>query len=531
MAIATGLQYYHDKMVRMTEHYDDFIMARTMKQPNIWHDRIPRGAYKLYSGLEQKTNIYRGGLGVQAGLNTWTQIGTSRKPSGADPGFDNCAPRTPQRYKIAWETTVYKGFEDSWQSDPLCVNDLKFNDAAKQQVALYVRTGVEFGISIQENWNREQYVLQALLSNRGMMLATGALEFEDNATYRFDYDPYSTVADADGNQMPYMTFDANLELSTLNWEFIDYIRHSLAGRAGEAALSWESGMPVYGLMIDIMDFERMVKADDELRKDWREADAKALIAGYGMGVKMFRGMGIIHDQRQMRFAVKGIDAASGKMVATRVAPEREGRAVTIGNIPEPNPAYYRAEIGIGVVFMNDVIQNLFVPTLDNLGSGAVFGPAPGLSGEWKWINIQDNNGNQFGESGYFLGRFQIFPKPLLFASDCTVFAYRRCAHALRTVCEIQSHDDVGTGAIAISADAVAGDFDLTNRRITLTTASLLGAGVGDTVTIKKADANTFTATLLSDSLAPKYVFGWASGATDAPTAYTDFTAAVTTVTA
>jgi hypothetical protein len=60
---------------------------------------------------------------------------------------------------------------------------------------------------------------------------------------------------------------------------------------------------------------------------------------------------------------------------------------------------------------------------------------------------------------------------------------------------------------------------------------LLDASVGDTVTIKKADTNAFSATLISDALAPKYVFTWAADADNAPTAHTDFTAAATTVTA
>ena len=67
----TGLAYYNQQMVGMAEHWDEFLLSRTLKNPNIWHDRIPRGSYKLYSGTEQKSNIFRGGLGVQSGLNTW----------------------------------------------------------------------------------------------------------------------------------------------------------------------------------------------------------------------------------------------------------------------------------------------------------------------------------------------------------------------------------------------------------------------------------------------------------------------------
>lgn len=527
-----GLQYYNQQMITMAESYDDFIMARTLKSYNFWHDRIPRGVYKNFSGMEQKTNIYRGGLMVQAGLSTWSEIGQSRKASGGDQGYDNCNPQTPQRYDYAWETITYKGLQDAWQSDPLCLNDLQFVEQAKDQVALIVRTGVDYGISMQENFNREVYVLQAMLSNRGMLMATGALGFEDDANYRFAYDPYTTMTDANGDSVPYITYPATTELSTLNWDFLDYLRTTLADRAGEAALSMDSGMPVFGLMIDLLDFEKMIKADADLRTDWRESmsHSSKLIEGYGMGMKMYRGFALIHDPRQMRFTPYQIDPSTGEMVATRVLPQRAGRAVTIGNVPEPNPAYYRAEIGIGVIFMNDVVQNLFVVQPKDLGSGTSFGPAPGMTGLWKWINIPDPVTNMLGESGFFYGRFQIFPKPLLFSTECTVFAYRRCAHALRTACAIQSSDDVGSGAIAIKADAVAADVDVTNNRVTLTLSELLGAGVGDAVTIKKADTNTFAARMISDALAPKYVFSWVDGTSNEPADENDFTAAVTTVT-
>lgn len=526
-----GLQYYNTAFVSMAEHWDNFLMDYTMSNPNIWHDRILRGAFPLFHGTEQKTNIFRGGIGQQSGLNTWSQLGTSNKTTG----FDNCAPKTPQRYSVAVETIQYRGYGDAWQSDPLCINDLKFQDYAKEQVALNVRVGVEFGVSMLENFNREQYVLQALQSDRGMIMASGALEFEDNADYRFDYDPFSTVADVDGNQAVYVTYNPTVEISTLNWDFIDYIRYSLSERAADAAIAKIGGMAVFGLMIDVIDFEKMVKADEELRKDWREAKPQTLIDGYSMGVTYFRGMGIMHDPRQMRFRIKGVDAVSGKMVATRVNPRRLGRALTIGQMPEPSPDYFRAELAIGVVFMNDVYMNQFVSSLDTIGSGTTFGPAPGLTGTWKWINIPDPVSNLLGESGFFYGRFQIYPKPLIHANDCTVFLYRRCVSALRTKCAIQSHDDVVAAATAIptAVAAAAADVDVPNRRVTLTLTGLLAAGLGDPVTVKVGhDSGADVAMrILSDSLAPQYVFGWVNAATNSELIVdqTDFPVTTTTV--
>lgn len=526
--IMQGLEFYNQKFIEISEHFSEFIQARVLKQPNIWHDRIPRGAYKLFNGLEQKTNVFRGGLPVPEGLASWKPVGKSRKPTETEIGFDNCNPGTPHTYTYAWETIQYSGFQDEWQSEPICLNDLKFVDYAKEQLGLVVKAGVDYGISMLENWNREMYVYQAMLSNRGMVLATGALDFESTTSdhYRFSYDPFDTVADVDGNQVPYIKFDADLDISTLNWDFLDYLRVSLADRAGEAAIGNDSGMPVFGLMIDRQDFERYIKSDPELREDWRQAYPEKLIEGYNMALKPYRGFAIMHDARQMRFRIKGV-GTDGKMIATRVSPLKAGRAVTIGNEPIGNPDYYKAEIGIGVIFMNDVLENLFVPSIDTLGSGTVFGPAPGLTGDWQWVNIKDPVSNILGESGYFYGRFQIFPKPLMHAFDCTVFAYKRCTTAISTKCAVESRADVGTGAVALAKAAAAGDFDDNLNRVTVELASLLAAGVGDAVTVKKANTDTFTGYILSDALAPKYVIGWVEGATNQPTAYTDFTTAST----
>lgn len=531
MAVMQGLAYYNDKMLTMAEHWDSFIMDRTMKNPNIWHDRIKRGAYQLFNGLTQKSNIYRGGLPVQAGLGTWREIGLSRKAAGGDPGFDNCAQGTPHTYSYAWETIETKGYTDEWQSEPVCLEDLKYVDYAKDQLALVVRSGVEYGISILENWNREMYLYYANAAGRCVVLTEGSLQFEDSATYRFSYNPFLTTTDVDGDTVPYLKVDPSLEISTLNWDLLDYLRTSLGDRASEAAIAKDSGMGVFGLMIDKIDFERFVLQDTALRDDFRYAQPQTLIKGYDFGMKVYRGFALIHDARQARFRFKKIgggsnttDDQTGKAVYTRIKPLRLGRTVTIGQVPEPNPQYYRGELAIGVIFMNDIFENLFVPSIDSLGAGTSFGPQPGLTGEWKWMNIQDPVSNPLGNTGYFYGRFQVFPKPLMYSSDTTCFLYRRCPQQTNTVCKVET--GAATSAVALAANAVAGDFDLTNRKVEVTLASKIAAGIGAAVTVTHGGGAT-PMYVVADALAPKYTVAWASGASNAPTVYTNFTTSTT----
>jgi hypothetical protein len=542
------LANYNQQFVNMTEHWDDFMAERVMSNPNIWHDRIQRGAYQLFSGTEHKMNIFRGGLPVAPGLDTWDPIATSIKAGDSGGPVDNCEIDDPQSYEIAIEQLSYTGYKDDWRSGVLCVNDLQYIDYAQDQVANTIGAGVDFGISMLENFNREMYLNYANSASRTMVMADGASNFEDDPNQRFKYYNYlaSTdvaITDVDAVKTPYITFSTDLKISTLNFAYLDYLRVTMAERCGEAALSQDNGLPVFGLMVDIMDFERMVQADSKLHEEFLYADASALIAGYNLGMKYFRGWALINDKRQARFrpfrtvtaaeeAVTGSTLVEGDMIATRINPLRAGRSVTIGNVPEPNPDYYNAGLGIGVIFMNDVFMNLFVPSVNTLGSGTAFGPAPGLTGQWSWINIKDPVSNLLGEEGFFYGRFKIFPKPLLFSNDVTVFLYARCPMVQATACEINSDDDTVSGdtAVTVSEAVVTGDVNLTNRTVTLTFADTIDLSLNDDVTIDLDGAgDDLAAEVLDASDGPTYTFAWIEGAANEPAAYTEFISGTTTV--
>lgn len=534
MSLQTGLANYNQNYASVAEHWDDFMLDRQLSQPNFWHDRIPRDAYPLYNGLSQKTNIYRGGLMNQAGLTNWSQIGVSRKPSAGDPGFDNCAIGDTLTYGYAVEPYEYVGYRAQWQSLPICVNDMKFVDYAKDQLKLVIQTGVDFGFSLQETFNREMYVLQAIRANRGMVMAEGALGFIDSSSFRFTYFPFATLTDVDGEAQPYLQFPSALELSALNWNLLDFLHNDLKIRAGAmGAIGKEGGMPTFGLMIDLLDFERQVLADSARRNDFNYAYPKEVIQGYSMGMTVYRGWALMDDMCQMRFRVKDIATVNGvSMVrATRVLPQRGGQQVEFGKIPEPNPKHFTAEIGLGVAFMNDVVMNRFVPTVETLGSGTHFGATPGLNGEWGWINNRDNANNLLGETGLYFGRYQIFPKPLPHAKDAVVFIYRRCPQAWREVCPIESAVDTvsGTSAVSVAVAAVAADYDGTNNMVTLRLADSIRVAVGTPVTITKTGGSAFSAVVAQSAFAPIYTFAWASGATNAPASEADFTTAATVV--
>lgn len=514
--ISGGVANYNQKFIDTAEHYDEFIMERANANPNIWRDRIPRGAFTLFEGLTKKSNIWRGGLGAQAGLNDWSEIKTSEV---GPPIVDACN-YTPNTFDYAWETIQYSGYKSSWQSMPICLNDIKFKVQAKEQCRLQSAQCSFITLSVWENWTREMYVKMAVDAGHAVILTDGGMDYIDDTTVRFAYDPFAVDGDGD----TYITFDANLRLSSLNMSYFDYLHSYLADQCPEAALSNKGGMPIFGLMLDLRDFEKVLVDDPALREDFRNAYPEKLIDEYPVAMKQFRGWAMIHDSRQMRFKFHHLDA--GNAVCKRIKPQRLGRAVTIGNVPEANPEYYKAEVALGVILMNNVLINQVPPTVANMGGQMTFGATPGYNGTFVWINEYDRELNPLKDTGFFFARFEIFPKPLMYSTEAVVFIYRRCPQTWSSGCAVESSTDAVAGPVAITADAVAADVDDVNNRVTLNLAKKLAAQLGDTVTITRVTGGDLTATIVSDAMAPEYTFASAA----AVGAETDFTIVATTVT-
>lgn len=503
--VEQGVASFNESFVSLAEHWDPFVSERIDRYPNFWHDRIPRGSYQLYSGLSKTRNVYRGGLMQQGGLDMWSAIAKSNGTS-----INSCVPPNPVQYTYAWQQFLWSGKQAAWGSAPLCLEDLKFQDAAPEQVAFIISTGVDYGISMQEVWNRELYISMAVSANRACIMTDRVEDFVTDPTLRFVYDPTTLVTDQDGNSVPALTYSSGTKIGTLNYEFLDFLREDLSARAFGAALSRINNMPTFGWCGDCRDFERMVMSDPELRQDWRWFQPSALIDSYNMSFKNMRGWMIIHDPAQMRFRIL---SDNGTLVtATRVYPMVNGVAGIIGNIPQPNPLYYKADLAVAVVFLNDVVSNEFVPSTTSVGSGTYFGPQEGLNGKWQWLNILDKTTNPLGLIGNFYGRMQIFAKPGLYSTEATAILYRRCPQVPNTGCRIDNAAKTvqsGTG-VAVAKAAVAADIDLTNKAFWLTLVSPIAVGPGSAATVTFAAANGGTASMVvacaDCSEAPKYKF-------------------------
>ena len=521
LAVDSRLIQADNLMVKMAEHFDPFILDWQLRHPSVFRDRIPMAKYPAFQGATQQSYIYRGSNSApQAGLVGWRDVATSSKTVGGIAGVDKCN-YNPETYSWSYEAMSYGGKQREWKSPTFCVRDLYTQDAAKQQLAYIVSAGSEVTDQTREVYNRESYMKLATDAHKFVVLAEGmGLSFIDSALCRVSYDPQAVDADGD----TYIEFDATLldKVSTLNWTPFDLVRSYMADAAPDAGIATESGMPVFSLMIDLLDFEKFVMAEANVREDMRYAQPEQLIKGYNMGFKVYRGMAITHDVRQARFS--GSTIVGGKLRCKRVLPRRAIRAGTIGYIPEVNPDYITAEYGTAVLFLNNVASILVPDPISNLGSGMTFGPAQGFNGQWTWINNRGPTENQLGEAGYFFARFEYHLKPMRYAEHAMVLLYRRCPHVLKTSCVIDSETAAVSEALIAKA-AVSGDVDATLNTVTLTLVKKLSAGLGAKVTITKdaTDAGTFTAYIIETQDAPTYKFGWVSGASGAPTAAGNYT--------
>ncbi len=476
---------FNQMMMTVAQHFDPFVQRKELASPRWWFSRIPRGAFQLFNGLVHETRIYRGGLSTYAGLSQWEDI--DPWPDGQ---HDPCAPLKYDTYNYGWETLAWKGKRAGWGSDPICVDTLKFVDKAAEQLGWILETGSNYGMDMQEVWNRDMFIYQSVMAGKSILMTSQMTDLL-NAP-RYVYQPFvkfapaasgggtDGIADTAYVQAPFIVFDASVDLEPLNFDQLDQVREYLKVQCPEAAVSSGNGEPMFALAISHDDVERYIRGNEEERKYWIEADPRALIQHYGFAPSTFRRWVITNDGNQLRFHLKrlvqnydateaahygnvGYKEFAGKSVwIAEFVPPRKGDpnrpAVNGAPVPVYNPDYYKAEIAIAPIFMNRVFTNLFVPAAPTtLGSGTYFGPVTGLNGKWGWRNIISWDKNPDGKIGNFYGEFEIVPKPETCVFECFSVLYRRCIQALPSLCPAENTkiNPGATGSAKAKANAAS----------------------------------------------------------------------------
>lgn len=521
---------WNQEMMKLAEVFDPFIQQSLITQPRFWYNVIPRGSFPNFNGVEQETRIFRGGLQHYAGLQDWDTI-------SADPDDATCVPGGYTVPSYTWEKLAWTGYKRRWGSDPVCMDTMKYVQRAQEQLAWILQVGADYGVSLQEVFNRDMLLKFALDNDRQLIMSRDSVSARSSAP-KFYYDPFvkfgsgsGEVAASTGITAPFVVFAASSEVEPLNFDVLDFLHEDLDVSCPGTALSSAGGENLFGLPVSKYDFERYIRGNDWETKNWRESRSEQLIAGLGKGVKNHRGWAMSFDENQLRFKVKKVVTNYDSSVYGDVGADLDGETVIIAQyvppriagrtgenskqVPEFNPDYHTAELAVMPTLQKDIFTNLMGADLASLGSGTFFGPQAGLNGVWKWINIPDPVSNPEGLIGNFRGRFEIFPKPDPSIFFATALLYRRCSSPIRALCPVDNTElnpDTGTGAIVASSGVYSG-VDATADTVTLTAklvSTLIDAGPGTPVEVVIGVGNgteTLTGYVLADASAPTYTIG------------------------
>ena len=495
------------KLIRLAEHVGEFLKDGQMKRPNAWRDLVSYGVYEPFNGVSQTTNIFRGTLGEQSGLSAWKKVSPSARLTDSQTvpdtgGIDACT-YEPKTYDWSIESLSYTGFRREWKSPVLCVRDFYSADKAKEQLAMILKAGGAIVDDTRITFQREVYMWFASLAGHCVVMTNGFQDFIDDSSVRFSFDPF--VDDADGDEV--ITFPKALlpNISTLNWDYLDYCKTWLEDQAPDGAVGNDSGMGVFMAMMDKNEFEQMVYNDANLREDFRYAKPQQLIDGFSMGFKTYRGIAIAHDPQQPRWALKSIGETNATL--KRVNPRRYGAAIAIGHRPETNPDYLNAEFGTIIFYLKNAYTILVPRVMTSLGSGTSFSAgAPAFNGDWAWINNRDMDTNVLGEIGYFFSRFEYHPKPDDNAANAIVLLYRRCVTPRVTRCDTDTGNttDITTATAVASIDHVGGTGFGDAVAFTVTMATPIEVSVGSAVTLADDQGDTVSGYIASTVSAPTY---------------------------
>jgi len=530
---------FNQVMMTQAEFFDPFIQKALIQHPRHWYNAIPRGSFPNFQGVTHETRIFRGSLQHYAGLSGWDLIDPA--PTNSN---NPCVRGEYETVGYAWERMQWTGRSKFWGSDPICADSLQYIPQAVEQLSWILQCGAEHGVSLQEVWNRDMLIKASADAGRSFVLTSSFVG--STSPDRFYYDPFvefgsgsGQVAAATGITKPFIVFKAGVEVENINFDVLDSVHEEFDASCPSASVGSNGGSPLYGLPVAKADFERYIKGNSYEVANWRESRSEQLITGIS-GVRTHRDWALTFDANQLRFKIAKVvsNYDSGDygdvgadldgetvIIAQYVAPRVAGRVgENSQQIPEWNPEYFSAELAVAPLLLNKVFTNLMGSDLTSLGSGTSFGPAPGLNGQWAWVNILDKTTNRHGKIGNFVGEFRIWPKVEPHVVFATSFLYRRCTEPIRSRCPVDNADvnpDVAVGSSANGLSHVASAADNTADTFTLVAKldkKLAEAPVGAAVTVTfsglEADVEV-PGYLVQTSTAPTYtIFVTGSGVTD-----------------
>lgn len=501
--------------IDVLEHVDETIRYAKSEVKSPWTTDIviPHMKHEPGSGFRRKIYRFHNSTGDMRGLHTWQDDIPTRLASSTLPAIDRCSDN-PQRVGWGWSAEEYGGIKKSIRTDPMCMPDIQEYWKYQEQLALALGS---IGAHTRQAWtNLHQQAYLMFISNaqRGFVMTRGGA-----STVNFTYDP--RYKDSDGDNI--VKVPAGTEIAPLSWGPLEYEHRVLEYEASGSALGNSQGQPIWGMEIDIKDFNDMIRRDPELHTDINySSKADMLLEGFG-GLANFRGFSPMHSTAQVRLSFK---RTSGGYDEYKVVDPLIDQAAGVSGVKSVvNPDYLRAQVALTICIAKDV-YSCEIPMLPPRSiQGMVFPAAPSLEGQWWFINTPGEQ-NLLGEEGFFFARLHAYLAPGNYAEKPFAYMYSRCAEVVIPKCPVclDSSTAAATEPVPLAATGVAADLVGNVLTVKLTKALACPAFTDVTLTGVSGGDQT-SATIIETTQAPTYKLYFAT----APSAATNYVATTTKV--
>lgn len=279
----------------------------------------------------------------------------------------------------AWTNRQFSRYQKEFQSEWLCVNELRASIEAAQQIDMMLQ-------NIEENIVRE------------WMLQTRDWYF-DNCAHKIcvlNGDPESS-----GAAFPAVRPTSALTKGVLDRAYLRMVRDG--GAKGGGAWGYAQGAPIFPVIASQEAIDGIIKLNTDIRQDVRWSNrAEILLEPMGM-FKTYGNYVFIPDLMPMRFNWNGSNGF------VRVA-EYTPTPASVGNSAELSTAYLNAEFEVSFMF-NPLVYQKLIPAPAFSAGAAKFAPH-NYMGEVTFISAYDLQCNHLSNKGYFLGLLSAAPKPI-----------------------------------------------------------------------------------------------------------------------
>ena len=486
-----------DIFLAAVQYIDPVIADKSKKVPSLYRNKIGRGTFKWGQTYIQQNQTHYGAIPIQDSSASWAVTAPGRPAAGEDPGHDPCRYESPV-IEDGFETKAFQLWQTTRRTTDICLNDI-----------------------LQGRWSYEQ-VLQ-LKFDMLAAVTVGEWEYiEENFYINFCNKFFAAPGTSGYGLLPFGVTDLVFgtgtitipalglaNIGTLTQEILDKVYQFLARQAPDAAVGLKSGMPQFGLITSPETSTEIIRHTVERRRDFRYADPMVNIDGYG-AVEAYQGFAHIHHILAPRFVVNALGT-----LLVRVYPYAQ-TPTTVGDAVNVDPEYVNAPFELSVIWLNDVYRCLVPPNGPTSVGGHEFGPQDRM-GTFNWLNIQHRCENPLREKGFFFGKFEMSPEPMIHSNDAVAILHRRCNQLDFHYCiddgECHSVDFVsGVQHDATEAVGAATVYDVTLDY-------KLNCAPGTLITVLWTDAQTHAAVMVDDSAAPTYVIafphvlpaGWLAG--------------------